>query len=78
MSRTARKTLVEWMKKDWRLFSHESMDNAHAKELLGEILDNGEIVRKNFRHPETYKSEGLPAGKHFGMSSCITTGIFST
>lgn len=53
------KSLVEWMKTDWRLFSHASMDNAHAKELLGEILDNGEIVRKKFSPSETYKSEGL-------------------
>jgi len=53
------KSLVEWMKDDWRIFSHESMDNAHAKELLGEILDNGEIVRKKFSPSDTYKSEGL-------------------
>jgi hypothetical protein len=52
------KSLVEWMKEDWRLFSHTSMDNAHAKELLGEILD-GEIVCKKFSPSETYKSEGL-------------------
>lgn len=53
------KSLVEWMKEDWRIFSHDSMDNAHAKELLGEILNNGEIVRKKFSPSETYKSEGL-------------------
>lgn len=53
------KSLVEWMKEDWRIFSHESMDNAHAKELLGEILNDGEIVRKKFSPSETYKSEGL-------------------
>jgi hypothetical protein len=35
------------------------MDIAHAKELLGEILDDGEIVRKNFSPSATYKSEGL-------------------
>lgn len=53
------KTLVEWMKEDWRLFSHDSMDIAHAKELLGEILDDGEIIRRRFSPSETYKSEGL-------------------
>lgn len=53
------KSLVEWMRDDWRIFSHESMDNAHAKELLGEILDDGEIVRKKFSPSETYQSEGL-------------------
>ncbi|TRX75097.1 RES family NAD+ phosphorylase [Pseudomonas mangiferae] len=53
------KTLVEWMKGDWQLFSHVRMDIAHAKELLGEILDDGDIVRKNFSPSEKYKSEVL-------------------
>jgi len=42
------KTLVEWLKEDWSLFAHPSMDSAHAKELLVDILDDGEIVRKTF------------------------------
>lgn len=53
------KNLVEWLKEDWCLFSHPTMDNAHAKELLGEILDDGDIVRKNFSPSENYKSTGL-------------------
>lgn len=53
------KTLVEWLKEDWSLFSHARMDVAHAKELLGEILDDGDIVRKAFSPSATYKSEGL-------------------
>ena len=53
------KLLVEWMKEDWQLFSHERMDNAHAKELLGEILDDGEIVRQRFAPSTSYISEGL-------------------
>lgn len=53
------KTLVEWMKEDWQLFSHPCMDVAHAKELLSEILDDGDIVRKTFSPSTTYKSEGL-------------------
>lgn len=53
------KTLVEWMKEDWQLFSHPLMDVAHAKELLSEILDDGDIVRKAFSPSATYKSEGL-------------------
>ncbi len=55
----AGKSLVEWMKDDWQLFSHKSMDNAHAKELLAEILNDGDIVRKKFSPSNTYKSEGL-------------------
>lgn len=42
------KSLVEWLKEDWCLFSNPTMDNAHAKDLLGEILDDGDIVRRNF------------------------------
>ncbi len=53
------KSLVELLKDDWQLFSHPCMDTAHAKELLSEILDNGDIVRKTFSPAETYKSEGL-------------------
>ncbi|MEQ8450855.1 MAG: RES family NAD+ phosphorylase [Nitratireductor sp.] len=53
------KSLVEWMKEDWQLFSHQRMDLAHAKELLGEILDDGEVVRSNFVPSASYISEGL-------------------
>lgn len=53
------KPLVEWMKDDWQLFSHPRMDVAHAKELLSEILDNGDIVRKAFSPSTSYISEGL-------------------
>lgn len=53
------KSLVEWMKEDWELFSHPSMDVAHAKELLGEILNDGEIVRKPFVPSPSYRSDGL-------------------
>ena len=55
----AGKTLVEWMREDWKLFGHPKMDDAHARELLGEILDNGEIVRRQFVASSSYISEGL-------------------
>ena len=42
-------TLVANFKSDWGLFSHPRMDEAHAKELLSDILDDGEIVRKSFQ-----------------------------
>lgn len=42
------KILVEWLKNDWALFQHERMDIAHAKDLLADILDDGEIVRHSF------------------------------
>ena len=40
------KTLVEWLKSDWSLFG--ILSNAHCKDLLSEILDDGEIVRKYY------------------------------
>ncbi|MGX9144682.1 RES family NAD+ phosphorylase [Mesorhizobium sp. 128a] len=53
------KSLVEWMKDDWQLFGHPRMDIAHAKDLLGEILNDGEIVRRGFVPSASYISEGL-------------------
>lgn len=41
-------TLAEWLKKDWLLFDHPSLKVANVKELLSEILNDGEIVRKTF------------------------------
>jgi RES domain len=52
-------SLAEWMKDDWQLFSHPAMDIAHTKELLGDILDDGDIVRASFVPSPTYTSEGL-------------------
>jgi hypothetical protein len=40
--------LVQWFREDWALFQHPRMDDPRAKELLAEILDDGEIVRQNF------------------------------
>jgi len=40
------KLLVSWFREDWAMF--QELDNAHAKELLAEILDDGEIVRQTF------------------------------
>lgn len=53
------KTLVEWLKEDWSLFEHPRMDNAHAKELLVDILNDGEIVRKNFIPSELCHTDRL-------------------
>jgi hypothetical protein len=50
----AGKTLVELLKEDWALFTR--LDVAHSKELLAEILDDGEIVRKRFRASERSRS----------------------
>lgn len=41
-------TLIHHFKHDWKLFCHKKMDDAHANELLADILDDGDIVRKRF------------------------------
>lgn len=53
------KLLVNWLKDDWYLFSHPIMEIPYAKDLLAEILDDGEIVQKNFSPSATYNSDGL-------------------
>lgn len=40
--------LVHWFRKDWALFAHPKMDDSRAKDLIAEILDDGEIVRQRF------------------------------
>jgi hypothetical protein len=42
------KLLVHWFREDWALFQHPRMDDSRAKDLLSEILDDGEITRQRF------------------------------
>jgi hypothetical protein len=42
------KLLIEWFKEDWGLFDHPAMDLPRSQSLLAEILDNGEVVRRQF------------------------------
>lgn len=44
----AGKILVQWFREDWAMFQHARMDDSRAKDLLGEILDDGEIARQTF------------------------------
>ena len=53
------KTLVEWFKDDWDMFSNPTMDIAHSKELLADILDDGEIVRDKFIPTDSSRTDGL-------------------
>lgn len=53
------RSLAEWLKEDWLLFSHPVMDLAHTKELISDILDDGQIARMLFIPSPSYKSEGL-------------------
>lgn len=40
------KLLVTWLREDWDLFP--DIDDAHAKELLGDIFNDGDLPRKTF------------------------------
>ena len=44
----AGKLLIHWFREDWALFVHPRMDDSRAKDLLGEILDDGDIPRELF------------------------------
>lgn len=50
-------SLVRCLRDDWDLFRHPKMDDAHAKDLLAEILNDGEIVRKTFSPDPQYLSD---------------------
>jgi RES domain len=42
------KVLVQLFREDWGMFDHQRMDNSRAKDLLAEIMNDGEIVRRVF------------------------------
>jgi hypothetical protein len=42
------KVLVRLFRDDWGMFEHPMMDDSRAKDLLAEILDDGEVVRRTF------------------------------
>lgn len=51
--------LVDFLREDWDLFHHPRLDNARAKELLAEVLNDGEIVRKTLSPSAKYQSDRL-------------------
>jgi hypothetical protein len=55
----AGKLLVRLFREDWGLFDHKRMDDPRAKDLLGEILDDGEIVRRAFSPVKSLDSNRL-------------------
>jgi len=57
------KPLVQWLKEDWALFTHSQMDDANANALLGDILDDGQLVRQNFIPSRRYESDRLGSWK---------------
>jgi hypothetical protein len=65
---TAGKLLVEWFREDWGLFDHPRMDNSRAQDLLSEVLDDGEIVRRTFFPVKRFDSDRLADWGNCGTS----------
>lgn len=55
----AGKRLVEWFREDWGMFDHPKMDDPRAKDLLSDILNDGEIVRQPFMPAEVAGADRL-------------------
>ncbi|UVT19646.1 MAG: RES family NAD+ phosphorylase [Nitrospira sp.] len=53
------KLLVHWFREDWGLFANSPMNDSKAKELLSEVLDDGDIVRKSFLPSEMVDKDRL-------------------
>jgi hypothetical protein len=53
------KLLVQWFREDWRMFEHPNMDDSRAKDLLAEILDDGQIVREKFVPAGNFEADPL-------------------
>ena len=56
---TKGKLLIQWFREDWGLFGHPRMDDSRAKDLLGEILDDGEVVRRTFSPSDALEADRL-------------------
>jgi len=53
------KLLVHWFREDWGMFEHQRMDDSRAKDLLSEILNDGEIVRRMFSPSSVTEADRL-------------------
>jgi hypothetical protein len=52
-------SLPSILRNDWALFRHPQMDDAHVKELLADILDDGQFVRQTFVASPRYQAASL-------------------
>lgn len=51
--------LVEWLREDWKLFSHAQMSDERAGNLVAAILEDANVVRKTFVPSPAFSSEVL-------------------
>lgn len=59
------KLLVHWFRVDWELFANSIMNDSKGKELLSEVLDDGDIVRKPFLPSEIVDKDRLSEWENF-------------
>lgn len=59
------KLLVHWFRVDWELFANSMMNDSKVKELLSEVLDDGDIVRKPFLPSEIVDIDRLSEWENF-------------
>jgi hypothetical protein len=57
------RSLIYWFQEDWQIFS--TLDSIKAQALLGEILDDGEIVRRSFIPLDTPSLDTVEKWKAF-------------
>src|SRR5688572_22288447 len=55
--------LVHWFREDWGMFLHPRMNDSCAKDLLAEILNDGEIVRQTFLPVDHVEADRLSEWK---------------
>lgn len=55
--------IIDILQEDWALFSNGNISDAKAKEILAEVLDDGEIVRRAFVISDRCRSDSLEKWK---------------
>ena len=72
------KSLVEWLKKDWKLFDHIEMGSAKCEVLLREILNDEEIVRGRYSSQCIRDGARLESWEHLRTELMYENRFFPT
>lgn len=57
------RSLVDWLSSDWALFQNPNISETQAQVLLGEILDDRDLVQGNFALSKTCQNDSLERWK---------------
>ncbi len=72
------KPLSHWFQTDWAMFDHPVMDEAHIKEILADILDDGDLVRRDLSPIAKYTSDSLERWRSFRVELKHVNRFFPT